>query len=136
MPGVGTNEKDMKEITMRSALIVSAVIVGLAGGTSAALAQAAPGQTPGQRSEQPTGPDSGRSQPGQREPGSPGVGPGASGTTAANPTPGGMGREGTAANASGQNSPGTSPAQTPGQRAEQPSGPDSGRTPPGSSGTR
>jgi hypothetical protein len=120
---------------MRTSLLISVAIAGLVAGTSFASAQSSPGQTPGQRAEEPTGPDSGRLQPGMHEPGSPAAGEGQSSRL----TTQGIGRTGdesTRSNATGANSPGASPAQTPGQRAEQPQGPDSGHTPPGSSGTR
>jgi len=97
---------------MRNALLISATIVALTGGSSAALAQASSGQTPGQRMEQPTDTDSGRVQPGQRKPGSAGV----------------SGHKRVTHHAARHKR--VTRVQTPGQRAEQPNGPDSGRTAP------
>jgi hypothetical protein len=120
---------------MKTPLFIAVAFAGLVVGTPLASAQSAAGQSPGQRAEEPTGPDSGRVQPGMREPGSPGVGERESGRMAPQGS-GRTGNESTRSNTMGGNSPGVAPAQTPGQRAEQPEGPDSGHTPPNAPGNR
>ena len=113
---------------MKTPLFFAAAFAGLIAGTPLASAQSTTGQSPGQRAEQPNGPDSGRLQPGMREPGSPRAGESAYGQAPRN--------ENTRANTRGGNSPGVAPGQTPGQRSEQPEGPDSGHTPPSAPGNR
>jgi hypothetical protein len=142
---------------MRNTLLISTAIVGLVAGVQLASAQAPAGQSPGQKMEQPSGPDSGKPQPAQKA--SPNAGKeGAAAPSAAKEgakdakegakepstktgaatdkepstkTGAATDKDKDGAAPKRDHGPSTAQSQTPGQRSEQPTGPDSGRNQPG-----
>ena len=135
---------------MRNTLLISTAIVGLVAGVQLASAQAPAGQSPGQKMEQPSGPDSGKPQPAQKA--SPNAGkegaaaPSAAKEGAKEPstktgaatdkepstkTGAATDKDKDGAAPKRDHGPSTAQSQTPGQRSEQPTGPDSGRNQPG-----
>ena len=130
---------------MRNTLLISTAIVGLVAGVQLASAQAPAGQSPGQKMEQPSGPDSGKPGPDSGKPqpaqkASPNAGkegaaaPSAAKESAKEPstkTGAATDKDKDGAAPKRDHGPSTAQSQTPGQRSEQPTGPDSGRNQPG-----